>query len=331
MSDAEDRLFGLLTCPLTGEALVHIGDSLVTRNHRLRYRIKDVIPILLVDSAIPAKENWIRTLRDDQCGREDKLYTMEFESKNLRNDQRLIDHFTDRSAKYDYSSNWVHSKDNLDAIYGFLSSLLAPRVSRVLDVGSGTGAMLGILESVADQIVAADICIDMLRQNPKLRNRSVVAQAEQLPFKIRTFQLVTCRQALHYFEIHRSLSEIKRILLSSGVFAAFQIVSPEGSAGQWVTDLTRLRQKIRREVFTKSSLIDRVTNEGFSLISAQEWRDRSSTQSLLSYVQSEETKWSVLSMFENVPIEVRNFLSIEQQGEHFEYDRYWAFTAFKVD
>ena len=115
----------------------------------------------------------------------------------------------------------------LETVARYLLALSAPAESaRLLDVGTGTGALLRALGEELRKLRSAtgcDLSFSMLRHArrhlPELR--PIVADATQLPFRGGTFDLVTANCVLsHLDDYRRALTEVVRVLARPGVFAA---------------------------------------------------------------------------------------------------------------
>jgi ubiquinone/menaquinone biosynthesis C-methylase UbiE len=112
-----------------------------------------------------------------------------------------------------------HAQHFLD--FAVLLKVLAPQASdRVLDLGAGTCWVTDWLRRCGVQTVAVDIALDMLRLG---RSRVggggiAVGDMEELPFTDGAFSKACCLNAFHHVgDVHRALSEIKRILAPDGV------------------------------------------------------------------------------------------------------------------
>jgi len=94
------------------------------------------------------------------------------------------------------------------------------RANLVLDVGTGQGTDAVLLSKDVGQVVALDISINALRTAKALsrfemtrENMSfVLADAEQLPFRENTFDLVCCKDVLHHVtDSLLTVLEMKRV------------------------------------------------------------------------------------------------------------------------
>jgi malonyl-CoA O-methyltransferase len=101
------------------------------------------------------------------------------------------------------------------------------QVDTVVDLGCGTGFLIHeLLEQqlcISEQIVALDIAAPMLQKaRNKLKNNSSVsylcADAEFLPLKPHSVDLVTSNLAVQWCDLEKVLSEVKRILKPEGQF-----------------------------------------------------------------------------------------------------------------
>jgi ubiquinone/menaquinone biosynthesis C-methylase UbiE len=117
-----------------------------------------------------------------------------------------------------------------------LVALLAPQPGeRALDIATGAGHTAAALAPLVDSVVASDITQEMLTEAAKLaRKRDLanmqiaVADAEQLPFPARSFDIVVCRLAAHHFpQPQRFVAEAARVLKRGGRFGLVDNIAPD--------------------------------------------------------------------------------------------------------
>lgn len=132
----------------------------------------------------------------------------------------------------------------------FLGALARPVCAhpRILDLASGTGDLLNVLARVVPEPglrVASDINHEMLRRGQaKLAHRPaaqdilwVEANAEQLPFAERTFDLVTMAFGLrNVTRKDAALSEIHRVLRPGGMVLILEFSHPRAAAVRTLYD-----------------------------------------------------------------------------------------------
>jgi SAM-dependent methyltransferase len=92
---------------------------------------------------------------------------------------------------------------------------------RVLDLGAGTGALTRPLARIADSVHAADpgrrMLVELGRVLPSVPR--VRCAGERLPYRARSFDVVTVAQAFHWLDHALVLPEIARVLRPDGVLA----------------------------------------------------------------------------------------------------------------
>jgi len=97
------------------------------------------------------------------------------------------------------------------------------KTSRILDIGAGPGK--GSLPFVEREIsvISADPSPAMIEQGTKSYPilRYVCCGAEELPFRERSFDLVTSAQSFHWFDPPRALPELSRVLKPPGFLAVY--------------------------------------------------------------------------------------------------------------
>lgn len=92
---------------------------------------------------------------------------------------------------------------------------------RLLDLGTGTGALAQRFVANGCRVVGVDISLlSLLHANQPqatVRARYVAAAAEALPFHEASFDVVTANQCWLYFDKRRAVTEVRRVLVHGGV------------------------------------------------------------------------------------------------------------------
>jgi ubiquinone/menaquinone biosynthesis C-methylase UbiE len=95
-----------------------------------------------------------------------------------------------------------------------------PPAMRVLDIGCGTGRLLGLVHDRSSVAVGVDASARMLAAAKRLRDGPLFAcgLAEQLPFASGAFDVVTATLSLrHWLDPVRGIGEVARVLCPAGV------------------------------------------------------------------------------------------------------------------
>lgn len=132
-----------------------------------------------------------------------------------------------------YATSKVHAKGKS---LNRLIELLQPKTEwRVLDLGTGAGHTGNRFAPLVSSVVATDITFEMLplarKESARLGLQNVswtAADAEHIPFRHRSFDLVTCRIAAHHFyDVGAFLRDTARVLRSGGQVAVVDNIVPE--------------------------------------------------------------------------------------------------------
>ena len=100
----------------------------------------------------------------------------------------------------------------------------APPGAEVLDLCCGTGRYSLVAAQAGANVTAADLAENNLvivrrrAERAGLPIRTIVADAEQLPFPVGAFDMVTCVGSLSYVELDSFIAELRRVIRPGGHF-----------------------------------------------------------------------------------------------------------------
>lgn len=208
-----------------------------------------------------------------------------------------------------YATSDVHAKGES---LGLLVELVNPQPDWVaLDVATGAGhTALAFAPRVA-RVVATDLTVEMLTKTAELAAQRGLtnvetkpADAEALPFDDASFDLVTCRIAMHHFPNPRqALAEFARVLKPGGVVGlADNITVPDKQAAGYYNAYEKLRDPSHNWVYPLVRLQAMFEDAGLKVEATRElskefefhnWADRQHA--------SAATKEKLLEMMRNIP------------------------------
>jgi ubiquinone/menaquinone biosynthesis C-methylase UbiE len=175
--------------------------------------------------------------------------------------QSVTEHFEQFASEYDESAEWCSDETLTQSL---TSGLLE---KQVLDLGCGTGLLLGAFSAEGGQAVGMDLSFSMLQQaSSRVRASYVQAAAESTPFAPASFDVVICRQLLHYTREAEALMEVRRILRERGEFRLAQVTSFGATDSAFWSVFKALLQPLRRRYYTPEFLISLVTLCGFEVV-----------------------------------------------------------------
>ena len=109
-----------------------------------------------------------------------------------------------------------------------------------LDLGSGTGKFLPLLQAAGASVIAVEPVRQMRAQlialHPGVDARE--GSAEQIPLADMSVDAVVCAQSFHWFATATALAEIRRVLKPGGMLGLIWNVRDESVA--WVAELTAI-------------------------------------------------------------------------------------------
>ncbi len=144
----------------------------------------------------------------------------------------------------------------------------------VLDVATGTGHTALIFAPRVARVWATDITAQMLAQvkiavTDRGFDNIVIgfADVEELPFRDKFFDVITCRIAAHHFpDIPSFLAETRRVLRPGGLLAVVDNIVPAGSAGDYINAFEKLRDSSHGRCLSVSEWRTAFIEKGFSIL-----------------------------------------------------------------
>jgi len=174
---------------------------------------------------------------------------------------KIKNQFTLRADSFDNSAKWVKDRGLLD-IHRKLSD--ASKGSLVLEVCCGTGVVGARLLTTASKVAGLDLSLPMLKKARGRLSFCVNGRAEQLPFLDNTFDIVVCRQALHFLDTKNAISEMFRVAKRhSGRIIISQIVPFGRQDSKWLYRIHRKKQPLLNNFLSEQDLKDLLKNSGF--------------------------------------------------------------------
>ena len=147
---------------------------------------------------------------------------------------------------------------------------------RVLDLATGTGFLAAALSKAAKEVLATDITVEMLQQTrPKTDSNTAFALAdvEKLPFSDNSFDVVTCRVALHHFtKPETAILEMHRVCRTDGRVVIMDVISSEdGVKGAYHNTMERLRDSSHVKQYSRSELEGMMKASGLKIDEVNLW------------------------------------------------------------
>ncbi len=137
-----------------------------------------------------------------------------------QNYEDIIKAFSEIKRKYEFM-NKLMTLGQIEKIRKASVSMIGCDGNKILDVGSGPGSYLAILEEMCGKryYVALDINEDLLKTIINDNIDRVVASGDHLPFRDKSFDLVVSAFMFRYLDHKKGLEEFSRVARK-----AFQII-----------------------------------------------------------------------------------------------------------
>jgi ubiquinone/menaquinone biosynthesis C-methylase UbiE len=244
----------------------------------------------------------------------------------MKPDQESMSLSQERFSKFaeGYVSSQSHAKGvDLDR----LVEIANPQADwLVLDIATGGGHTALKFAPYVRQVIATDITAKMLSAAEKFirekGNSNItfkLADAQDLPFEVHTFDLVTCRIAPHHFpDCAGFIQEAGRVLKVGGMLLVQDHVLPEDAgAARYIDNFERLRDPSHNRAFNHVEWKAMFEQAGLSVNSTQEITKR---HQLLPWAERQGCSPQVIDQLTQLlmeaPSKAAEWLQIQDSGTH---------------
>jgi ubiquinone/menaquinone biosynthesis C-methylase UbiE len=239
----------------------------------------------------------------------------------------VAEHFAQRACSYEKRGLWVADPLVMSVTLDFLG-LAGDEI--VLDAGAGTGTVLHSALHSCPTLrlpVAVDCSGEMLVQIKDVRIPRVVADGTRLPFAAQTFDVVLCRQVLHYLESPVCLlQEAFRVLRPGGRVVIGQITPFSEVDEDYWRRIILARQPLRKYALTLHDCLDFTAAANFRIVKVTQIRAKESLNSWLSrYSSGLENEIHVRRLHADAPEDYKIIHRFSPMGDDLIFDNCWTF------
>ncbi|NJD75777.1 MAG: class I SAM-dependent methyltransferase [Candidatus Methanoperedens sp.] len=148
-----------------------------------------------------------------------------YEFRNWIKRKKVIDFYNQIAYEYDDTTD-EYWKNYYDCLNSIIIELFNEKIhgKKILDIGCGSGLQTTLLASLGGNVTGIDITEGLIRlanykiQNQKLDSFCFTSDAESLPFKDNSFDIINCcGSVLDYMDHKKGIKEIGRVLKPNGI------------------------------------------------------------------------------------------------------------------
>lgn len=238
----------------------------------------------------------------------------------------MLKYYAKRASLYDKEAKWIAKDIELLKLHRRAAG--NSRFQKVLDVATGTGIIGSLFGARAGEVVGIDISKSMLKHARGRIGNLIIGTGESLPFLDNSFDLVLCRQGLHYMNPRVTLREFYRVC--NGRILISQIVCFKKTDSKWWWQVFRALSPGRKHVFTGDSLRRLIESAGFSEISCLTFTTRNSVGDWSKSLANKTERTRLLRGFHDAPHAIKELYNFNFTEDDCLYDEPWViYTGHK--
>lgn len=228
--------------------------------------------------------------------------------------------FDKRARFYTKVSKWTVNERLNKKTDKFLESIEG---DIAIEIGAGTGVLISRLKNFKRKI-ALDISMEMLSQIDDNRIEVVVGDVHSLKFPNNYFDLVICRQLLHYCSLDIALANIERVLKKNGLLHVVQVVDFKGVPNRWDQKWAGFRNVYNRKHLRTAELENSFEKFSLKVLKKEKLILRNSyswPQFFLKHDIPKEKEQDVMSFFKFTPKSISDIIKLKLTQKTISYDR----------
>lgn len=250
--------------------------------------------------------------------------TFGFSSMNRGNS--LDRYYRYRAASYDDESPWMRNQRLLTSHLHWADI----KPTAVLDVATGTGIIASLFKDPRTTVVGLDYSTAMLEFAGNRLKHLVRGSGQCLPFRDNQFDIVTCRQGLHYLLTHTALDEFFRVCRR--VVVVSEIICLSEHDVRWWWPICKVLSPGRLTIFTIESLVNLIQEAGFHDAVVVRHETKNSLRKWIGKRPlSSDVVERLTSKFHNAPDRIKNSYGVRRKRHDFEYLEHWAIVTARKD
>ena len=238
-------------------------------------------------------------------------------------------------AKFYSSSKTFSAGESLDILSNLFNK---KKLESGLDIGTGAGFAAFELSKSCEKVEATDISEGMINEAKKImKERKInnlnfnICSAEELNYRDKEFDIVTCRTAAHHFlDVEKFCSEVHRVLRDEGEFIIVDtITSDQIKLNNWHQEVELIRDKSHIKnlsliewknilKISKFSFLDIIQSR--VTMNLNDWMERSGT--------SDKDKNILKDKFQNSDEKIKSFFGIKILNNDISF--YWPVGIFHL-
>ena len=227
-----------------------------------------------------------------------------------------------RSNDYEKETSWVTDENFMRPLLpdGFMQG-------KVLDLCAGTGIIANYFNSLGFEVIATDICQEMLGKTKEGIQR-VLADAHNLPFDSNYFDLVTCRQGLHYLDLNIAFETMIRI--TSKYISLGHITAHSKEDVEVWKHYFSIAAPCRKEIFYPGQIVEKGESLGLTIRSSYVTMNAAGLYGPIAHLDN-ESKRILFEILNGAPDGFKKRNSLRLKDGKLYSKRRWEFIVFTKD
>ena len=234
--------------------------------------------------------------------------------------------FSIRAGSFERSAKWITSKKLLDLHKKLIRNHHKPAA---LELCCGTGLVGAAIKNKVKSIIGMDISPSMLAQAKRRLTRVIKGTAEKIRFPDKTFDLIICRQSLHFLDLEKLAKEIKRVLKANGQVIISQTVPFGRKDSTYLKKIHSVKQPLLKNFITENDVIRLVKAIGCNQIkrktvqikeSITDWMDQAPELPLA-------TREKVLQLYRQAPADYRKLHDLKIRNNRITENWKWVLVS----